>query len=45
MYEASGFDVRAVQEMLGHSSLATTEVYLRRASPERLRQAMSGRRY
>lgn len=45
VYEASGHDVRAVQEMLGHSSLATTEAYLRRASVQQLREAMAGREY
>lgn len=38
-------DVRLVQEMLGHSSLATTTVYLRRADLGRLRAAMAGRSY
>lgn len=38
-------DIRAVQQMLGHQSLATTEVYLRRADLGRLRQAMEGRQY
>jgi len=45
VYEKSGHDVRAVQEMLGHQSLATTEAYLRKASVHRLREAMAGRSY
>lgn len=42
--EHSG-DVKAVQEMLGHASLVTTEIYLRHAGLARLRDAMSGRDY
>lgn len=38
-------NVRTVQEMLGHRSLATTQIYLRRASLGQLRTAMSGRSY
>lgn len=38
-------DVRVVQEMLGHRSLAATQVYLRRADLGRLREAMQGRDY
>jgi site-specific recombinase XerC len=38
-------NVRTVQTMLGHKSLATTEVYLRRASQGQLREAMEGRDY
>lgn len=38
-------NVRTVQEMLGHRSLATTQIYLRRASLSQLRTAMSGRTY
>lgn len=38
-------NVRVVQTMLGHASLATTEVYLRIASMEQLQEAMEGRDY
>lgn len=38
-------DVRTVQQMLGHSSLQSTEIYLRRADLARLREAMEGRSY
>jgi integrase/recombinase XerD len=38
-------NVRTVQGMLGHASLATTQIYLRRASLGQLRDAMEGRFY
>jgi integrase/recombinase XerD len=38
-------NVRTVQEMAGHASLATTAIYLRRASLGQLREAMEGRDY
>ena len=38
-------DLRIVQQMLGHQSLATTERYLRVADLDRMRRAMEGRPY
>jgi integrase len=38
-------DLRVVQAMLGHEALSSTAVYLRRATPEQLRDAMGGRGY
>lgn len=38
-------NVRTVQAMLGHASIATTQIYLRRANLDQLREAMSGRDY
>lgn len=37
VYEASGYDVRLVQELLGHSSPATTALYVAVAAPARAR--------
>lgn len=36
-------DIRLVQQVLGHSSLQSTEVYLRRSNLEQIRQAMTSR--
>lgn len=41
---ANGGNVVLVQQMLGHASLATTQVYLR-TYPDDLRRAMNGRSY
>ncbi len=38
-------NVRTVQQMLGHASLQTTQIYLRRANLDQLREAMGGRSY
>lgn len=45
VYETSGFDVRVVQQALGHESLHTTQAYLRKVSVRELAEAMAGRRY
>lgn len=37
----SGADICVVQELLGHQSITSTQVYLRRAAVERVRSAMS----
>lgn len=38
-------DLRVVQAMAGHQNLATTSIYLRRASLGQMREAMEGRDY
>lgn len=38
-------DLRIVQQMLGHQSLSSTAIYLRRASAGQIRSAMEGRTY
>lgn len=38
-------DLRVVQELLGHANLATSAIYLRRASQHRMREALEGRTY
>jgi len=44
VHRATG-DVLAVQAMLGHSSLAVTQVYVQGLNVEQLRTAMEGRSY
>src|SRR5690606_15907415 len=44
VYERTG-DVKLVQDLLGHRSLATTEVYTRGLGIERIREAIEGRDY
>jgi len=44
VYEATD-DVLAVRDLLGHQSLATTQVYVRGMNVERLRSAVEGRTY
>ena len=44
VYEKT-LDIQVVKEMLGHEHLSSTQHYVGLASPERLRAAMSGRRY
>jgi excisionase family DNA binding protein len=41
----SSHDIRAVQGLLGHVHLSSTEIYLRATSLDQLRTAMAGRRY
>lgn len=43
-YESTG-DVLAVRDLLGHESLATTQIYVRGMDVERLRSAVEGRTY
>jgi len=43
-YEATN-DVLAVRDLLGHESLATTQIYVRSMNVERLRAAVEGRSY
>lgn len=38
-------NVRTVQAILGHQSLATTQIYLRRANLDQMRAALEGRTY
>lgn len=42
--ESSG-DLMAVKELLGHSSIATTQIYTRTVAAERLRAVVNGRTY
>src|SRR5690606_6073738 len=45
VYYRSGHNVRAVQQMLGHSNLNTTERYIALADVESLREVIEGRTY
>jgi integrase/recombinase XerD len=38
-------NVRTVQEILGHASLSSTQIYLRRANLDQMREALEGRSY
>ncbi len=44
VYESS-HNIRLVQELAGHVSMATTQTYLRRTSPAELRAAVAGRSF
>jgi site-specific recombinase XerD len=44
IYESTQ-DIRLVQELAGHSSMQTTQGYLRHTSPARMREAVAGRSF
>jgi site-specific recombinase XerD len=39
---AAGTEMPAIRDALGHTSLSTTDAYLRNVAPERVREAMQG---